>query len=81
MSPQRSITPEQKKRLQAEAESPFKSLRRFFYIAFGLSGAMGGFIFFMKLLAGNPWQSTLPNLGLQVGLTSLMAFLLWFDRY
>ena len=80
MSSQKSLTPEQKKRLLAEAESPFKPLRRFFYVAFGLSGAMGGFIFLMKLLAGNPWQSTLPNLGLQIGLTSLMALLLWIDR-
>ena len=76
----RQLTPEQKERLQAEAQSPFRSLRRFFYIAFGLSGAMGGFIFLMKLLAGNPWETTLPNLGLQVGLTGLMVFLLWFDR-
>ncbi|NJN23823.1 MAG: DUF3493 domain-containing protein [Acaryochloridaceae cyanobacterium RL_2_7] len=80
MSPERSLTPEQRERLKAEVQSPFKSLRRFFYIAFGLSGGIGGFIFVMKLLAGDPWQTILPNLGLQIGVAGLMALLLWFDR-
>ena len=75
-----SLTPEQRARLKAEAESPLKSLRRFFYLAFGLSGGMGAFIFLMKLLAGNPWQTTLPNLALQVGVTALMAGLFWIER-
>ena len=69
----------QRDRLQAEAQSPFKSLRRFFYLAFALSGGLGAFIFLMKLLAGNPWQTTLPNLALQVGLTGLMGFLFWVE--
>lgn len=75
-----SLSPEQRSRLQAEAQSPFKSLRRFFYIAFALSGGMGAFIFFMKLLAGNPWQTTVPNLALQIGITGLMIGLLWIER-
>lgn len=75
-----SLTDEQRSRLQAEAESPFRSLRRFFYLAFALSGGMGAFIFFMKLLAGNPWQTTLPNLALQIGVTGLMLGLLWLER-
>ena len=74
------LSPEQLSRLAAEAQSPFKSLRRFFYIAFGLSGGVGAFIFLMQLLAGNPWQTTLPNLALQTGLTGLMLFLLWLER-
>jgi hypothetical protein len=74
------LSSQQLSRLQAEALSPFKSLRRFFYLAFGLSGGVGAFIFLMKLLAGNPWQTTLPNLALQTGLTGLMGLLLWVER-
>ncbi len=74
------LTSEQRSRLEAEAQSPFKSLRRFFYLAFALSGGMGAFIFLMKLLAGNPWQTTLPNLALQAGVTGLMGGLLWVER-
>lgn len=79
-SEQSQLSPEQLSRLQAEAKAPFKSLRRFFYLAFGASGGIGAFIFFMKLLAGNPWQTILPNLSLQIGVTGLMGVLLWVER-
>ncbi|MEM9136424.1 MAG: DUF3493 domain-containing protein [Cyanobacteria bacterium P01_F01_bin.42] len=76
----KNLTPEQRSRLEAEVKSPFKSLRRFFYIAFALSGGIGAYIFLIKLLSGDPWRTTLPNLVIQLGLTALMGGLFWIER-
>ncbi|MDF5714692.1 MAG: DUF3493 domain-containing protein [Rhizonema sp. NSF051] len=62
-------------RLKAEAVAPYKGLRKFIYIACGASGFIGAFIFLSQLLAGRDVNSTLPNLGLQVGVVVLMIFL------
>ena len=68
-------------RLLAEARNPYKGLRKFMYAAFGASGAIGGFVFFSKILAGRDIAQSLPNLALQMGVVALMVFLFrWEDR-
>jgi len=70
-----NLSPEKYARLKAEAIAPYRGLRKFVYVAFGASGAIGAFIFLLKLLAGQQVSSTLPNLALQVGLVALMVWL------
>lgn len=68
-------------KLVAEAEAPFKGLRKFAYATFGASGAIGGFVFFAKILAGRDLAQSVPNLALQLGVVALMVFLFrWEDR-
>jgi hypothetical protein len=68
-------------RLVAEAQAPYKGLRKFVYISCGASGAIGGFVFLTKILAGRDVAQSLPNLALQVGVVALMIFLFrWEDR-
>jgi Low psii accumulation1 / Rep27 len=74
------IDPELYRRLKAEAASPFRSLRRFFYIGFGASGFIGGVVFLAKLAAGRDLEHTIPNLALQIGVVALMVFLYRQDR-
>lgn len=62
-------------RLVAEAKTPFKGLRKFFYASFAASGAIGGFVFFTKILAGRDLAQSVPNLALQLGVVALMVFL------
>jgi Low psii accumulation1 / Rep27 len=75
-----SIDPELWRRLQAEAKSPFRGLRQFVYVSCAISGAIGGVVFFFKLLAGRDLEATVPNLALQVGVVALMVWLLRIDR-
>ena len=75
-----SIDPELWRRLQAEAKSPFRGLRQFVYVSCALSGAIGGVVFFFKLLAGRDLEATIPNLALQIGVMALMVFLLRIDK-
>lgn len=75
-----SIDPELWSRLQSEAKSPFRGLRQFVYVSCALSGAIGGVVFFFKLLAGRDLEATIPNLALQVGVVALMVFLLRIDK-
>jgi Low psii accumulation1 / Rep27 len=75
-----SIDPELWRRLQAEAKSPFRGLRQFVYVSCALSGAIGGVVFFFKLLAGRDLEATIPNLALQIGVVALMVFLLRVDK-
>ena len=76
-----NLSPEKYQRLKAEAIAPYRGLRKFVYVCFAASGAIGAFIFFLQLLAGRQESSTLPNLGLQVGLVALMVWLLrWESR-
>ncbi|WP_310482353.1 DUF3493 domain-containing protein [Chamaesiphon sp. VAR_48_metabat_403] len=75
-----SIDPELWHRLQAEAKSPFRGLRQFVYVSCGISGAIGGVVFFFKLLAGRDLEATIPNLALQIGVVVLMVWLLRIDR-
>ncbi len=74
------LTPQQYARMRAEAQAPYRLLRQLIYLAFAASGAIGGFIFFVKLLAGQDVGSTLPNLALQIGVVVLMIFLLRWEQ-
>jgi Low psii accumulation1 / Rep27 len=75
-----SIDPELWRRLQAEAKSPFRGLRQFIYVSCAISGAVGGVVFFFKLLAGKNLEATIPNLALQIGVVALMVWLLRIDK-
>jgi Low psii accumulation1 / Rep27 len=75
-----SIDPELWTRLQAEAKSPFRGLRQFVYVSCALSGAIGGVVFFFKLLAGKNLEATIPNLALQIGVVAVMVWLFKIDR-
>jgi hypothetical protein len=75
-----SIDPELWRRLQAEAKSPFRGLRQFIYFSCAASGAIGGVVFFFKLLAGRDLETTIPNLAIQAGVVGLMVLLLRIDR-
>lgn len=79
-SPGSSLTEAQRKQLRAELKAPYRGLRKFFYIAFAGSAFVGAVVFFFQLLAGNTVSTTLPNLMLQLGVLTLMLWLLWLDR-
>lgn len=80
-TPPSGMSQERYDRLLAEAEAPYKGLRKFIYAAFGASGAIGGFVFFAKILAGRDLADSLPNFALQMGVVALMVFLFrWEDR-
>jgi hypothetical protein len=74
------LSPEKYARLKAEARAPYKGIRKFFYLAFGLSGLLGGFIFFFKVLAGRDLPHSLPNLALQAGVVALMIWLYRLEK-
>jgi|JI8StandDraft_2_1071088.scaffolds.fasta_scaffold12985_4 hypothetical protein len=74
------VDPELMARLKAEAKAPYRGLRRVFYGTFAASGAIGGFIFLLKLLAGGDPGEVLPNLALQAGVVALMIWLFRIDR-
>ncbi|MGB3536086.1 MAG: DUF3493 domain-containing protein [Microcoleaceae cyanobacterium] len=76
----RKLSPEQYARLKAESKAPYRGLRQFVYVAFGASGFIGALVFFSKLLAGQEIASTLPNLGLQVGVVALMVWLFRLEQ-
>ncbi|MBM0741625.1 DUF3493 domain-containing protein [Phormidium sp. CLA17] len=69
--------PEKYAHLRAEAAAPYRGLRRFFYASCAASGAIGGFIFVIQLLAGRGMENTGLNLAVQVGVVALM---IWFWR-
>lgn len=62
--------PEKYAHLRAEAAAPYRGLRRFFYVSCAASGAIGGFIFVMQLLAGRGTENTGLNLIVQVGVVA-----------
>lgn len=70
-----NLDPEMYARLKAEAKAPYKSLRKFFYTAFGASGFIGAVVFLAKIIAGRDITTALPNFALQIGLVALMIFL------
>ncbi|XGV97295.1 MAG: DUF3493 domain-containing protein [Leptolyngbya sp. BL-A-14] len=74
-SPLQQTDPEKYAFLKAEAEAPYRGLRKFVYVSFAASGAIGAFIFLTKLLAGQEVSDTLPNLALQIGVVALMVWL------
>ncbi len=69
------LDPEKYAYLKAEAEAPYKGLRKFFYLAFGASGFIGGLVFLAQLAGGKDVTTALPNFALQVGVVALMIFL------
>jgi hypothetical protein len=72
--------PERYAQLRAELKAPYRGLRQFIYIGFGLSGLMGAFIFLMQLLAGREVNAVLPNFALQVGVVALMVWLFRLEQ-
>ena len=78
--PNSSLSPEKYARLKAETKAPYRGIRRFFYLGFAASGAMGAFIFFTQALAGRDVSQALPNLALQLGVIALMVWLLRVDQ-
>lgn len=74
------LNEDQLKQLREELKSPYRGLRRFIYIAFAGSAMVGAVVFFFQLLAGDNISVTFPNLMLQLGIFSLMVWLLGRDR-
>ena len=76
-----NLDPEKYAYLKAEAQAPYKGLRKFIYFAFGASGAIGAFIFFIQLIAGKNVNENIGNLLIQIVVIALMIFLYrWEDR-
>ncbi|MBW4440698.1 MAG: DUF3493 domain-containing protein [Plectolyngbya sp. WJT66-NPBG17] len=71
----RRSDPEKYARLKAEAAAPYRGLRKFVYIGFGTSGAIGGFVFLAQTIAGRDLENAIPNLALQIGVVALMVWL------
>ncbi len=69
------LEPEQYQRLKAEAAAPYRGLRKFIYVSFGVSGLLGAFIFLTDLAGGQGNSQVLPNLGIQIGVVALMVWL------
>lgn len=69
------LSPEKYQQLRAEAKAPYRGLRKIIYFTFAASGFIGAVIFLAQLAAGTSVSSTLPNLGLQIGIITLMIFL------
>jgi hypothetical protein len=76
----RDQDPEKYARLKAEAIAPYRGLRKFIYLAFGASGAIGAFVFFTQILAGRDIETAVPNLMLQFGVIALMVWLFRFEN-
>ena len=72
------IDPELKKKLLKESQSPFKGLRRIFWIAFSGSAFLGLLIMLSKISVGGELQQN--NLLIQFGACILFPTLLFFDR-
>ena len=75
----RQLDPEKYARLKAEAQAPYRSLRKFFYVTFGASGFIGALVFLAQIAAGNQ-PSAIPNFALQVGVVALMVWLLRLEQ-
>ncbi|MDX2214739.1 MAG: DUF3493 domain-containing protein [Oculatellaceae cyanobacterium bins.114] len=75
-----NLSPEKYARLKSEAKAPYRGLRQFVYFAFGASGFIGAFIFFVQLLAGRDVAGVLPNFALQVGVVALMIWLFRLEQ-
>ncbi|MBW4485309.1 MAG: DUF3493 domain-containing protein [Tildeniella torsiva UHER 1998/13D] len=79
-TPPQGMSREKYARLKAEAQAPYKSLRKFIYGAVGASGAIGAFVFFTQLLAGRDVSSALPNLGVQLGVIGIVVLLFRLEK-
>lgn len=75
------ITPEKYAYLRAEAEAPYRGLRKFIYVGIGASGLIGGFVFLAQLVAGKNVQENVLNLVIQISVITLMILLFrWESR-
>lgn len=79
--PKNKLSKEKYARLKAEAEAPYRGLRKFIYIAFAASGFIGAMVFVAQLAArtGDPAE-ILPNLAIQIGVIALMVFLFQWEQ-
>jgi len=79
--PKTPLDPQIYARLRAESKAPYRSLRKFVYLAFGISGLLGAMIFITQIAAQRDVSEALPNLGIQIGVVALMGFLFrWESR-
>ncbi len=78
-SPKSSLEPDKFARLRAEAKAPYRPLRKFIYLAFGISGLLGAFIFLVQIAAQRDVAEALPNLGVQIAVVALMVVLFRWD--
>ncbi len=72
------IDPQLKKKLLRESQTPFKGLRRIFWIAFSGSAFLGLLIMVLKISSGAEFQQS--NLFIQLGACVLFPLLLILDR-
>ena len=72
------IDPKLKKKLIKESQTPFKGLRRTFWIAFSGSALLGLFIMLAKIASGSEFQQN--NLLIQLGACIIFPTLLFYDR-
>ena len=80
-NPPKGMSRERYDKLVAESKAPYKGLRKVIYASAGASGAIGGFVFLTKILAGRDIAESLPNLALQIGVVAIAVFLFrWEDR-
>lgn len=78
--PPSRLSPERLEQLREEARAPYRGLRFFIYLTFGLSGFVGALIFLVQLIAGRDVGQAFPNFALQVGVVALMVWLARVDR-
>ncbi|MCS6782457.1 MAG: DUF3493 domain-containing protein [Gloeomargarita sp. SKYBB_i_bin120] len=71
---------ERRWRLREATKAPYRGLRQFIYLAFGLSGAIGALVFATDLLSGQGDVRTGVNLLLQLGLVAAMGTLWRWER-
>lgn len=76
----RQVDPEKYARLKAEAQAPYRGLRKFFYFTFGASGFIGALVFLAQITAGRDISSAVPNFALQVGVVALMVWLFRLEQ-
>lgn len=67
-------------RLKAEANAPYRGLRRFVYAAIAGSGCLGGVVFLAQIIAGRNLETALPNFAVQAGVVGLMVLLFRLER-
>ncbi|MGQ4647136.1 photosystem II assembly family protein [Lyngbya aestuarii] len=76
----RKLSPEKYAKLKAEAQAPYRGLRKFIYVAFGASGLIGAVVFLAQLASGQQANTVLPNLVVQIGVVALMVWLFRLDK-
>lgn len=78
--PARQLDPEKYARLKAEAQAPYRGLRKFFYFTFGASGFIGAVVFLAQIASGRDLSSAVPNFALQIGVVALMIGLFRWEQ-